>query len=90
MPRTSSATSRKRWSWSIPKTGKTTRTPGLQLICWSPDGTRLLARRTTSPTDSQLVLLDPAKPSAAVDVADVPGLTIYSGAWVRGEVPAAG
>ena len=69
--------------------GKVERIEGLQLICWNPAGTKLLARRTDSPTDSRLVLLDPSNPSAPVDVATVSGLVIYSGTWVRGEVPAA-
>ncbi|MGQ0846206.1 MAG: hypothetical protein ACT4QF_18955 [Sporichthyaceae bacterium] len=70
------------------ETGTTARIAGLQGIAWNPAGTRLLARRTASPTDSPLVLIDPAKPNAPVDVANVPGLTIYSGAWVRGEAVA--
>lgn len=68
------------------KTGKTRRIPGLQLVCWSPDGTRLLARRTDAQTDSHLVLLDPAKPNTLLEIATVPGLAIYSGTWVRGDV----
>lgn len=71
-----------------PDSGKNRRIDGLQVITWSPDGKRLLARRTNSATDSALVLLDPAKPGALVDVHTVPGLVIYSGAWVRGDAPA--
>lgn len=67
-----------------PKTGKKQRIEGLQVICWNPQGTRLLARRTASPTESRLVLLDPAKPNAPIEIATVPGLMIYSGTWVRG------
>lgn len=70
-----------------PDTGTIKRVPGLQAICWTPDGTRLLARRTAALTDSQLVLVDPAKPDAAVALETVPGLVIYSGSWVRGAVP---
>lgn len=73
-----------------PDTGKTERVPGLQPLAWSPDGTQLLAKRIGStsertPTDTALVLLDPAKPDAPVDVRTVPGLAIYFGSWVRGE-----
>jgi hypothetical protein len=67
-----------------PATGKTTRIPGLQAICWSPNGTQLLARRTGDLTDSQLVLLDPAHPEAPLRLATIPGLAIFSGSWVRG------
>ncbi|MGQ0624575.1 MAG: hypothetical protein ACT4PP_08000 [Sporichthyaceae bacterium] len=67
-----------------PDTGRTKMIPGLQAVTWSPDGTRLLARRINFPTDSALVLLDPARPNAVVDVATVPGLAIYAGSWVRG------
>ncbi|MGQ0623183.1 MAG: hypothetical protein ACT4PP_00770 [Sporichthyaceae bacterium] len=64
-------------------TGETEQIPGLQAICWTPDGTRLLARRTTSTTSSELVLLDPAAPTALAVIGSVPNLVIYSGAWVR-------
>jgi hypothetical protein len=67
-----------------PVTGKTTRIPGLQAICWSPNGTQLLARRTGDLTDSQLVLLDPRHPETPLTLATIPGLAIFSGAWVRG------
>lgn len=63
--------------------GRQTRVPGLQAIAWTPDGTRLLARRTTSPTSSDLVLLDPAKPDQLNEVGSIPDLVIYSGTWVR-------
>ncbi|MGQ0464557.1 MAG: hypothetical protein ACT4QG_04470 [Sporichthyaceae bacterium] len=68
-----------------PDTGKIKRVLGVQAVAWSPDGTRLLAKRIGSPTDSALVLLDPAKPEKLLDVHTVSGLAIYSGAWVRGE-----
>lgn len=67
-------------------TGKRRRIDGLQVVAWNPAGTRLLARRTGAPTDSALVILDPAKPDALVEVATVPGLAVYGGAWVRGDV----
>lgn len=70
-----------------PETGKKTRVPGLQVVAWNPEGTKLLARRTDAPADSRLVLLDPAKPDPPMDVATVPGLVIYSGTWVRDDVP---
>lgn len=63
--------------------GKRTVVPGLQAICWTPDGTRLLARRTTSPTTSELVLLDPAKPDQLTEIGTAPNLVIYGGTWVR-------
>ncbi|MGQ0463827.1 MAG: hypothetical protein ACT4QG_00760 [Sporichthyaceae bacterium] len=71
-------------------TGKIKRLPGVQPVAWSPDGTRLLAKRIGSapegsPTDTALVLLDPAKPDTPVDVHIVPGLAIYFGTWVRGD-----
>lgn len=65
--------------------GKTKRVDGLQAVCWTPDGTKLLARRVGDPLSSPLVLLDPAKPQDLVEVGTVPGLAIYSGTWVRGE-----
>lgn len=68
-----------------PETGTIKRVPGVQAVAWSPDGTRLLARRIGSTTDTALVLLDPAKPDAPVAVHTVPGLAIYSGSWVRGD-----
>jgi hypothetical protein len=71
-----------------PATGKMKRVPDLQVIAWNPDGTRLLARRTTSTTDSALVLIDPAKPDSQIDVHTIPGLAIFGGAWVRGTAPA--
>jgi hypothetical protein len=67
-----------------PATGKTKRIAGLQAIGWNPSGTLLLARRIGTRTDSQLVLLDPAHPDAPVRLATVPGLSIFSGSWVRG------
>lgn len=66
------------------KSGRVQRVEGLQSICWTPDGTRLLARRTTSPGASELVLLDPAKPDQLTEVGSVPNLVIYSGTWLRG------
>ncbi|MGQ0632597.1 MAG: hypothetical protein ACT4P1_16375 [Sporichthyaceae bacterium] len=69
------------------RTGKTKRVDGLQAVCWTPDGTKLLARRVGDPLTSPLVLLDPNKPQDLVDLGTVPGLAIYSGTWVRGTVP---
>lgn len=68
-------------------TGKFQRIEGLQAVCWSPDGTKLVARRVGDPLSSPLVLLDPNKPNDLVELGTVPGLAIYSGTWVRGEVP---
>ncbi|MGQ0630888.1 MAG: hypothetical protein ACT4P1_07585 [Sporichthyaceae bacterium] len=65
------------------KSGKTKRVDGLQAVCWTPDGTRLLARRVGDPLSSPLVLLDPDKPSDIVEVGTVPGLAIFGGVWVR-------
>lgn len=72
-----------------PDTGRMKRVPDLQVLSWNPDGTRLLARRAGTGNDSRLVLLDPNKPEAAVDVLTVPGLTIYDAVWVRGDAPRA-
>jgi hypothetical protein len=44
----------------------------------------LLAPRIGTPTDSELVLLDPAHPEAPIELATIPGLSIFSGSWVRG------
>lgn len=62
---------------------------GLQFIAWSPDGTRILARRTGNLTESRLVILDPAKPDVLMELATVPGLVIFGGVWVRGSAPPA-
>ncbi|GAA0609440.1 hypothetical protein GCM10009547_09400 [Sporichthya brevicatena] len=67
------------------KTGKTKRIDGFQDVCWSPDGTRLLARRVGDPRSSPLVLIDPES-QEVTEVGTVPGLAIYSGTWVRGGV----
>lgn len=69
------------------RSGKTKRVNGLQAVCWTPDGTRLLARRVADPLSSPLVLLDPDKPADLVELGTIPGLAIYSGSWVRGSVP---
>ncbi|MGQ0623643.1 MAG: hypothetical protein ACT4PP_03165 [Sporichthyaceae bacterium] len=69
------------------KSGKTKRIDGLQAVCFTPDGTRLLARRVGDPLSSPLVLLDPDKPTDLVEVGTVPGLAIFSGTWVRGDAP---
>ena len=69
-----------------PDTGEKQVIPDLQMVAWSPDGRHILARRTESPTDSRLVILDPTK--APVELGTIPNLAIYGGAWVRGDVPA--
>ncbi len=69
-----------------PENGEKQVIPNLQIIAWSPDGTQFLARRTETPNDSRLVILDPTK--APVELGTVPNLSIYGGAWVRGGVPA--
>jgi len=57
--------------------------PGWQPICWNPDGTKLLVRRTKSATDSELALLDPKHPEAPpAPLGTIPHLMIYRGAWV--------
>ncbi|MGQ0466129.1 MAG: hypothetical protein ACT4QG_12490 [Sporichthyaceae bacterium] len=66
------------------KSGEHRRVPGLQVVAWNPDGTRLLARRIAAAGQSELVLLDPANPAEPVEVGTVPDLTIYTGTWVRG------
>jgi hypothetical protein len=74
-------------------TGKTTRVPDSLVLCWSPDGTRLLVVRLVGAADgtqqTQLALVDPAEPHAAPQtVATVP-FPVYEGEWVRGDVPTA-
>lgn len=69
------------------KSGRTQRIDGLQSVCFTPDGTLLLARRVGDPLSSPLVLLDPNKPADLVELGTVPGLAIYSGSWVRGSAP---
>lgn len=64
--------------------GKVKRVAGYQILCWSPDGTRLLAKRPGDATNTQLLLLDPAHPAAPIPVHDVPGLVIFGADWVRG------
>ncbi|MGQ0624295.1 MAG: hypothetical protein ACT4PP_06525 [Sporichthyaceae bacterium] len=65
------------------KSGKTKRIKGLQALCFTPDGTRLLARRVGDPLTSPLVLLDPDDPSDIVEVGTAEGLSIFGGVWVR-------
>lgn len=65
------------------ESGKTMRIDGLQDVCWTPDGTKLLARRVEDPLSSPLVLLDPNHPRDLIEVGTVPGLAVYSGTWVR-------
>lgn len=64
------------------KSGKQTRVPGYQAVAWSPDGTKLLVRSTDDLGSSVLSLLDPKDPSSMESVGTIPGLAIYSGAWV--------
>jgi len=65
------------------KTGRQHTVPGWQPICWNPDGTKLLVRRTSDNTDSELALLDPNHPDATpAPLGRIPHLMIYRGAWV--------
>jgi len=65
------------------KTGKQRTIPGWHPICWNPDGTRLLVRRTADEGNSQLALLDPAHLKAPpAPVGTIPHLVIYHGSWV--------
>jgi hypothetical protein len=68
-------------------TGKTARVPGVFVFCWSPDGTRLLAGRLTATEETQLVLVDPAKPDATPTAIGTIPFPVYEGVWVRGEPP---
>jgi hypothetical protein len=68
-------------------TGKTTAVPGLMVLCWSPDGTRLLTVRIGATNDTQLVLLDPTQPEAPQQVLQTLPLPVFEGVWVRGELP---
>jgi hypothetical protein len=66
------------------KTGKAKRVPGLLVVCWSPDGTRLLAMRTGTTTSTQLVLVDLAAPDAPPLALQTLPFATYEGVWVRG------
>lgn len=67
-----------------PDTGEQTPVPGWQPIAWTADGERLLVRKAGDEANSELALLDPARPSAPEPVGTIPDLAIYTGAWVRG------
>lgn len=69
-----------------PKSGEQVRVPGYQAVAWTPDGTKLLVRSTGDLGSSVLSLLDPKNPTAPQSLGTIPGLAIYSGAWV-GDVP---
>ncbi|MGQ0468010.1 MAG: hypothetical protein ACT4QG_22170 [Sporichthyaceae bacterium] len=69
-----------------PENGEKQIIPNLQMVAWSPDGRQFLARRTETPTESRLVLLDPKKDP--VELGTVPELSIFGGTWVRGSLPA--
>lgn len=65
-----------------PENGEKQIIPDLQMVAWSPDGKRFLARRTENPGDSRLVVLDPTK--EPVELGTIHNLAIYGGTWVRG------
>ncbi|HEY2832258.1 MAG TPA: hypothetical protein VGJ14_07535 [Sporichthyaceae bacterium] len=67
-----------------PSTGNVKRVAGYQILCWSPDGLRLLARRSGDAKKTQLVLLDPSHPDAPTELHDIPGLVLFGASWVRG------
>lgn len=66
-----------------PDSGERKRVPGLQPITWTPDGSRLLVRTTGDPVNSELALLDPARPDTVEALGTIPDLVIYNGAWVE-------
>jgi hypothetical protein len=68
-------------------TGKTARVPGVMVVCWSPDGTRLLGERLTASDETQLVLVDPGKPDATPTAVGTVPFPMFEGVWVRGDVP---
>jgi hypothetical protein len=69
-------------------TGKTARVPGVTVVCWSPDGTRLLGERLTASGQTQLVLVDPTTPGATPRPIGTVPFPMFEGVWVRGEPPA--
>jgi hypothetical protein len=66
-------------------TGKIDRVPGVLVVGWSPDGTRLLGERRTPAGPTQLVLVDPAKPAATPTAIGTVPFPLFEGVWVRGE-----
>ncbi|MGQ0632804.1 MAG: hypothetical protein ACT4P1_17450 [Sporichthyaceae bacterium] len=68
-----------------PRTGKTRVIDGWDPIAWSPDGTRLLVRESADLTNSRLAILDPDDPEDLTMLGTIPQLTLYTGAWVRGQ-----
>lgn len=65
-----------------PESGERKRIPGWEPLVWTPDGTRLLVRKTAYPTASELALLDPDNPDDLEPVGALPNFTIYAAAWV--------
>lgn len=55
-----------------------------QPIAWTPDGSKLLVRKTGEGAKSQLAWFDPEQPDALGQIGGINGLVIYSGAWIRG------
>jgi hypothetical protein len=69
-------------------TGRTTAVPGLMVLCWSPDGTRLLAVRIGTTDETRLVLVNPKQPEAPQQPFDTIPFPMFEGVWVRGHAPA--
>lgn len=66
-----------------PAAGKQLQLGLSQPIAWTPDGGRLLVRRTGDTASSQLAYFDPAAPDAPLQsIGGITGLVIYSGAWL--------
>lgn len=65
-----------------PESGERKRVDGWEPLTWTPDGTRLLVRKTADPTTSELALLDPNNPDDLEPVGTLPNFTIYGAAWV--------
>jgi hypothetical protein len=69
-----------------PVAGKQLQLGASQPIAWTPDGSKLLVRKTGEGGKSQLAWFDPEHPDALGQIGGIAGLVIYSGAWVKGAV----
>ncbi|MBA3744136.1 hypothetical protein [Sporichthya sp.] len=67
-----------------PVAGKQLQLGGSQPIAWTPDGSKLLVRKTGDGGKSQLAWFDPENPDALGQIGGISGLVIYSGAWIKG------
>ncbi len=67
-----------------PVAGKQLQLGASQPIAWTPDGSKLLVRKTGDAATSQLAWFDPENPDALGKIGGITGLVIYSGAWMKG------